>query len=91
MAWSQSDLDQVKAAVLALATGTRAVSVSYTGPPARSVSYGIVDLAALRALLAEMQREIGGGTTYRLGATRKGLGGPTGGSGGTGGGFGGCW
>lgn len=74
MAWSQSDLDQVRAAVLALATGSRVVTISYAGPPARSVTYGIVDLAALRALLAEMTRELNTGATYRLASTRKGLG-----------------
>lgn len=87
MAWTQAELDQVKAAVLALATGARVVTISYAGPPARSVSYGIVDLAQLRALQAEMTRELGGGTTYRLAATRKGLGGGPPGTGGTGG----CW
>lgn len=74
MAWSQSDLEQVRGAVLSLATGARVVSVTYTGPPARSVTYGIVDLAELRALLAEMTRELGGGATYRLASTNKGLG-----------------
>lgn len=86
MAWTQSDLDQVKAAILALATGTRTVSISFTGPPARSQTFAVVQLGELRALQAEMQRELGGGGTYRLAAARKGLGGPTG-SGGTGG----CW
>lgn len=90
MAWTQSELDQVKAAVLALATGTRTVSISYAGPPARSETYGIVDLGSLRALLAEMTRELGTGTTYRLASTRKGLGGPLGGNG-TGSSGGGCW
>lgn len=74
MAWTQEDADAVRAAVRALATGTRVVSVSYAGPPARSVSYGIAQLGELRALLAEMQREVGGGATYRLASTRKGLG-----------------
>jgi hypothetical protein len=74
MPWSQSDLDAVRAAVLALATGTRTVSISFTGPPARSESFAIVQLGELRALLAEITRELGGAGGYRLAATRKGLG-----------------
>lgn len=73
MAWTQEEIAQVRAAVLALATGTRAVSVSYAGPPARSVSYGTVDLPNLRAMLADMERSAGSNPTYRLAATRKGL------------------
>ena len=81
MDWTQAEIDQVRAAVLALVTGTRVVSVSYAGPPARSVSYQIADLAQLRGILAEMQRTVGG-STYRVAATRKGLGGwPCGGCG----------
>lgn len=73
MAWTLAERDQIKAAVLALATGKRAVTISYAGPPARSVDYGIADLEDLRALLAEAERDVGGGATYRLAATRKGL------------------
>ncbi len=72
MAWTQADVDQVRAAILALASGTRTVSVSYAGPPARSVTYGIANLSELRALLSEMQAGVTGGT-YRVAATRKGL------------------
>lgn len=79
MAWTQSDADAVREAITKLAIGRRAVTVSYAGPPARSVTYEMVDLADLRALLAEMQRELGAGATYRLAATRKGLGGGDGG------------
>jgi hypothetical protein len=73
MAWSQAELDSVKAAVLALASGSRVVSVSYAGPPARSVSYGIADLGELRALLAEMQRSVTGATTFRRASFTKGF------------------
>jgi len=73
MAWTADELAQVREAILALVTGARVVSISYAGPPARSVSYQIADLGQLRALLAEMQRGLGG-TTYRLASTRKGLG-----------------
>ncbi len=72
--WTQSDVDALRAAILKLATGQRVVSVSYGGPPARTVSYQLGDLEQMRALLSEAQRAAGGGATYRLAATRKGLG-----------------
>lgn len=72
--WTAADRDAIKAAVLDLATGKRTVTVSYAGPPARSVTYGIADLPALEALLAKVNAAVTGGATYRLGATRKGLG-----------------
>jgi hypothetical protein len=65
MAWTQSELDQVRAAVLALATGARVVTVSYAGPPARSVTYGAAELQQLRDLLAEMERAVSSPTRYR--------------------------
>jgi hypothetical protein len=73
MAWTQAETDQIRAAILALATGARVATVSYAGPPARSVDYSEVDLDKLRALLAEMTASAGGGPSYRLAATRKGL------------------
>lgn len=76
MAWTQAEVDQIRAAVLALATGAREVSVTYAGPPSRSVQYEPVDLPNLRSLLAEMQADVlraSGGASYRLAATRKGL------------------
>ncbi len=75
MAWTQSELDQVRAAVLALATGARVATVSYAGPPARSVTYGTANLEELRDLLAEMEASVSNATTktYRLATTRKGV------------------
>lgn len=73
MAWTQAEADQVRAAILALASGTRAVQVSYAGPPARSVSYGIADLAELRALLAEMERTASGAPAFRRASFSKGF------------------
>jgi len=68
--WTQSDLDTLKAAV---ASGV--LSVSYDGPPRRSVTYQ--SLEQMRALLAEMVSSVaataGTGVRYRLAATRKGL------------------
>lgn len=74
MAWTTSDADALRAAILKLATGTRVVTASYTGPPARQVSYQIGDLAKMRELLAEVDRSASGGTTYRLASVNKGLG-----------------
>lgn len=56
MAWTQEEADQVRAAIKALATGTRVVTVNYAGPPARSVTYGAANLTELRDLLAEMEQ-----------------------------------
>lgn len=70
MAWSQTDIDTLKAAI---ASGV--LSVSYAGPPARSVSYQSTE--SMLQALAVMQQEVSGAagrSNYRLGATRKGLG-----------------
>lgn len=74
MPWSQADADAVRAAILKLVSGQREVTVSYSGPPARSTTYQMAELADLRAILAEMERAAGSGAPYRLAATRKGLG-----------------
>lgn len=66
MAWTQIDIDALKAAI---ATGV--TSVSYAGPPARSVSYR--SLAEMQAVLAMMERDVNASTPYRLVKTRKGL------------------
>jgi len=60
-----------------LATGTRVLKVAYAGPPAREVNYQQGDLKIMRELLAEIEGVAAASTTtgsYRLGATRKGLG-----------------
>lgn len=74
MAWTQAEADQVRAAIIALAAGTRAVTVSYAGPPARSVTYGAANLAELRGLLAEMERTAAGVTRFRRVKFNKGFG-----------------
>lgn len=73
MAWTQAELDQVRAAIMALIRGERVASVSYAGPPARSVSYQAADLGELREILAEMERTVAARPGYRLVATRKGV------------------
>lgn len=64
--WTQADIDTLKAAI---ASGV--LSVSYAGPPARSITYQ--SLAEMRSLLASMIASTSNGTPYRLAATRKGL------------------
>lgn len=63
--YTQSDLTQVTAAIMALATGSRPITVTYAGPPQRSVTYGVANLGELRALQAEIQREVNGSPTFR--------------------------
>lgn len=68
--FSQSDLDTLKAAV---ASGV--LSVSYNGPPARTITYQSLD--SMRKLLADMVAAAGNAagtrTAYRFAATRKGV------------------
>lgn len=66
MAWTQAEIDKLKAAI---ASGV--LTVSYAGPPARSITYQ--SLAEMRNLLAEMEASTSTGPKYRLAATRKGL------------------
>lgn len=71
MAYTQTQLDQLEAAI---ASGVLTVKYSAgSGQPAREQTYQSLD--AMRALRTQMIRELGGGgATYRLAATRKGLG-----------------
>lgn len=69
MAWTDEEIAQLKAAI---ASGI--LTVTYAGPPARSITYQ--SLSQMRELLAEMTASAtsgGGGSSYRLGATRKGF------------------
>lgn len=70
MAWTTAERDTLKAAI---ASGV--LSVTYDGPPRRSVTYQSLD--AMRALLAEMEADIasaaGKRSGYRFAAFRKGL------------------
>jgi hypothetical protein len=65
--WTQADIDALKAAV---ASGL--LTVSYSGPPARTITYQ--SLTAMRALLAEMVADVAGETgarrRYRRGAIK---------------------
>lgn len=67
--WTQAQIDELKTAI---ASGV--LTVSYSGPPARSVTYQ--SLKEMRELLAAMQQDVNaaaGGRSYVLAATRKGV------------------
>jgi hypothetical protein len=69
MAWTQAEVDVLKAAV---ASGV--LTVVYDGPPRRQITYQ--SLSEMRSLLAEMLGAVAAATGtggYRLAATRKGL------------------
>jgi len=56
--WTQADIDKLK---LAVASGV--LTVKYAGPPEREVTYQ--SLGAMRALLAEMSRQVNGAPAFR--------------------------
>lgn len=68
--WTTADIQKLKEAV---ASG--ALSVSYDGPPARSITYQ--SLASMRALLAEMVAQVsdaaGTRSKHRYAAHKKGF------------------
>ena len=66
--WTEAEYETLRAAV---ASGV--LSVSYAGPPQRTVQYQ--SLAEMRKLLADMEREVNGSTTprSRLATFRKGF------------------
>jgi hypothetical protein len=64
--WTEADITNLRAAI---ASGV--LSVSYAGPPARTVTYQSLD--SMRKLLADMVRTVTGPSSYRLVAWRKGF------------------
>jgi hypothetical protein len=73
MAYIQADQESVQAAIIALATGSRVVSVT-TGD--KTIQYGQADIDKLRALLSEIKAELSaaaGRQRFVLTATSKGL------------------
>ena len=67
--WTQADVDALKTAV-----GSGVLTVTYDGPPRRSITYQSLD--AMRALLSSMQADVAataGDVSYRLMTTRKGV------------------
>lgn len=76
--WIQADIDKLKAAIIALATGESAQTVSYggNGVPSRSVTYYQRNLSEMRSLLDWMIREVGAATaspTFRVFSGCKGV------------------
>lgn len=63
--WTAEDRDRLKAAVLALATGQQVVTVNYSGPPARSVTYNAPDLTKVRELLAQVEAAVASAANRR--------------------------
>lgn len=53
MIWTQTDIDALKAAIV-----SGVLSVTYAGPPSRSVTYQ--SLKEMRSLLAEMVASVSG-------------------------------
>lgn len=56
MAFTESDLDKIKDAIIALATGERVVQVTVDG---RTTQYAQADLDKLKSLRSEIQSELG--------------------------------
>lgn len=56
--WTQEDIDRLKGFI---SSGIQ--SVSYQGPPGRSITYQ--SLSAARELLAEMIRDVNGAKSHR--------------------------
>ena len=73
MAYTQSDLESVQAAIVALATGQRVFSLTIDGV---AIQYGQADLDKLRALSVEMERSLRsftGRPSFYLTTSSKGL------------------
>ena len=66
MAWTQADIDALKSAV---AGGV--LTVTYAGPPERSITYQ--SLGAMRALLAEMVKQVTASPSFRRASFSKGF------------------
>jgi hypothetical protein len=74
--WTQADVDKLKAAIIALASGEKVQTVSYGGPPARTMTYHAVDLPSMEALLAKVVSDVArqsGQASYRLVKSTKGF------------------
>lgn len=61
MAYTSSDLTAVSSAIIALASGTRVVSVTLSS--GKSIQYGQANLAELKDLRSEIKAEINAATT----------------------------
>lgn len=63
--WTEADITTLKAAI---ASGV--LSVSYTGPPSRTVTYQ--SLNQMRALLGDMVRDVREPVTFRIAKHKQG-------------------
>jgi hypothetical protein len=73
MAYTQADQENVQAAIMALATGSRVVSITMGD---KTIQYGQADTDKLRALLSEIKVELkaaAGRRRYLLTSTSKAL------------------
>ena len=73
MAYTQTDLDNLQAAITALVTGKRRTSATIAG---NRIDYAPVDLPQLRAMRAEIQAELNlaaGRSRFVLVSTSKGV------------------
>ncbi len=74
MSWTQTDLDNVSAAITELATGARVVKVRY--PNGHEVEYGQTGIPTLKHLRAEIKAELNaaaGTPSHFVAVTGKGL------------------
>jgi hypothetical protein len=66
LVYTAADLPALKAAIT-----SGVLSVTYAGPPARTITYQ--SLEAMRALYAQMVRDVNNAPTYRLAGYRSGF------------------
>jgi len=73
--WTQVDIDKLRVAIVALGSGESVQSVTYAGPPARTLVYQPQDLKEMRDLLAQIVAEVRSATRrpYRVATFRKGV------------------
>ena len=84
MAWTQAQYDSLEAAI-----GSGVLSVTYDGPPRRSVTYQ--NVTEMRTVLAEMRAQLNSAPTHRYAQTSKGFSGSSGGTSSASCGCGSCW
>lgn len=74
MAWTQTDLDAIAAAILKLATGERVTSVTFSDRTVTFQSASLDDLLQLQAQISQaIAAAAGTPKNYRLAATSKGV------------------
>lgn len=67
--WTQAQIDELKTAI---ASGV--LTVSYSGPPARSVTYqSLKEMRELLSVMLQDAAQAAGGRSYVLAAHRKGV------------------